>query len=74
MKKYTSTHHLYIKIFIKKIECFSNYIQIHIIANILIEEELNSVIDDICNDKYFEKPYTEIKNHDSIEELKYLQE
>ena len=61
---------LYQKLF----KCFSNYIIIHIIPNILKEEDIDKVIDEICNDKDFEKSDTEIETYDSIEESKYPQE
>ena len=53
---------------------FSNYIPIHIIPNILIEEDIDVVIKEIVNNKDFEKSVTEIETNESIEELKYPQE
>ena len=41
--------------------CFSNYIPIHIFPNILKEEDIDIVIDEIVNNKYFENSDTEIK-------------
>ena len=38
----------------KLIKCFSNYIPIHIIPNILNEEDIDIVIDEIVNDKDFQ--------------------
>ena len=35
----------------KVIECFSNYIPIHIIPNILIEDDIDVVIEEITNNK-----------------------
>ena len=58
----------------KLIECFSNYKPIHIIPNILNEEDIDVVIDEIVNSKDFEKSDTEIETYESIEELKFPQE
>ena len=58
----------------KLIKCFSNYIQIHIIPNILNEKNIDIVIDEIVNNKDFEKSDTAIETHESIEELKLPQE
>ena len=55
------------------IKCFSNYIPIHIISNILNEENIDIVIEEIVN-KDFEKSNTEIDTYDNIEELRYPQE
>ena len=54
--------------------CFSNYIPIHIIPKILTEEDLDLVIEEIVNNKDFEKSNTEIETYESIEELKFPQE
>ena len=62
--------HLYRKIF----KCFSNYIKIQIIPNILNEKDIDVVIDEIVNNKVFEKPDTEIETYESIEKLKVLQD
>ena len=58
----------------KLIECFINFIPIHIIANILNEEDIDTVIDEISNNKDFEKSDTEIETNESIEELKFPQD
>ena len=58
----------------KPINCFSNYIAIHIIPNILNEENTDVVIEKIVYNKDFEKSDTEIEAYESIEELKFLQE
>ena len=58
----------------KLLKCFSNYIPIHIIPNILNEEDIDIVIDEIVNHKDFEKSDTEIETYESIEELKFPQE
>ena len=72
--KYTFTHQVYFKIFIKLIKCFSNYKSIHIIPNILNEEDIDLIFEDIVNDKDFEKLETEVETSESIEEIKYPQE
>ena len=56
------------------INCFSNYIPIHIIPNILNDEDVDIVIEEIVNNKDFEKSNTEIETYDKTEELKYPQE
>ena len=40
------------------IKCFSNYIPIHIIPNFLNEEDFDEVIEEIVNNKDFEKSST----------------
>ena len=57
----------------KLIKCFSNYIPIHIISNILNEEDLDR-LDEIGNNKDFEKSNTEIETKESIEALKFPQD
>ena len=56
------------------IKCFSNYIPIHLIPNILNEEDIDVVIEEIVNNKDFEKSDIEKETFDSLEELKYPQE
>ena len=64
----TSLHQeLYQKLF----KCFSIYIPIHKIPNILNEEDIDIVIDEVVNNKDFEKSDTEIETY---EELKFPQE
>ena len=58
----------------KIIKCFSNYIPINIIPNILNEEDIDIVIEDVVNSKDFEKSDTEIETYESIEELNFPQE
>ena len=45
----------------KFIKCFSSYIPINIIPNILNEEDIDIVIEEIVNNKDFEKSNTKIK-------------
>ena len=56
---YSPSHHhdLYQKLF----KCFSNFIPIHIIPNILNEEDIDVVIEEIVNNKDFEKSDTKQK-------------
>ena len=58
----------------KLIKCFSNFIPIHIIPNILNEEDIDIVIEEIVNNKDFQKSDTEIETYECIEELKFPQE
>ena len=58
----------------KIIKYFNKYIPIHIIPNILNEEDIDIVIEEIVNDKDFGKSDTEIETYESIEELKLPQE
>ena len=57
----------------KLIKCFSNCIPIHIFPNILNEDDIDIVIEEIVDDKEFEKSHTEIEIYESIEELKFPQ-
>ena len=56
------------------IKCFSNYIPIEIIPNILNETDIDVVIDELVNNEDFEKSDCEIETFESIEDLKYPQE
>ena len=58
----------------KSIKCFSNYIPIHRIPNILNEEDIDIVIDEIVINKDFDKSDTEVETFDSIEEFKFPQD
>ena len=73
-KIYTYSACLHQDICHKLIKCFSIYIPIHIIPNILDEEGIDVVIEEIVNNKDFQKSDTEIETFESIEELKYPQE
>ena len=75
MIKYTSIHQVFIKILYQKLfNCFSNYIPLHIIPNILIEEDIDVVIEEILNNKDFQESNTEIETYKSIEDLKFPQD
>ena len=73
-KIYISSRSLHQYLYQKLIKCFSNYIPIHIIPNILNEEDIDLVIEEIVNNKDFEKSDTEIETYESIEDLKFPQE
>ena len=73
-KIYIYSSSLHQDLYQKLIKCFSNYIPIHIIPNILNEEDIDVVIEELVNKKNFEKSDTEIQTYESIEELKFPQE
>ena len=52
---------------------FSNYIPINIIPNILNEEDIDIVIEEIVDNKDFQKPKTEIETFDNIKERRFPQ-
>ena len=55
-------------------KCFSNFIPLHIIPNILNGEDIDVVIEEIVNYKNFEKSVTEVETFNNIEDLKFLQD
>ena len=73
-KIYIFSPSLHQDLYQKLIKCFSNYIPIQIIPNILNEEGLDRVIDEIVNKKDFEKSNCEIETQESIQDLKFPQE
>ena len=73
-KNYIYSPSLHQDLYQNLIKCFSNYIPIHIIPNILNEEDIDIVIGEIVNNKDFEKSDTEVETYESIEELKFPQE
>ena len=73
-KIYIYSPSLHQDLYQKLLECFSNYIPFHIIPNILKENDIDIVIDEIVNNKNFEKSGTEIETFESIEELKFPQD
>ena len=74
VKIYIYSPSLHQDLYQKLIKCLSIYIPIHIIPNILNEEDIHIVIEEIINNKDFEKSDTEIETYELIEELKYQQE
>ena len=73
-KMYIYSTSLHQDLYQKLIKCFDNYIPIHIIPNILNENDIDFVVEEIVNNKDFQKCNTEIETFDNIEELKFPQE
>ena len=73
-KIYIYSPSLHQDIYQKLNKCFSNYTPIHIFKNVLNEEDIDVVIEEIVNNKDFQKSDTEIETYESIEELKLPQE
>ena len=73
-KIYIYSPSLHQDLYQKLIKCFSNYIPINIIPNILNDEDIDIVIEEVINNKDFQKSDIEIETFDNIEELKYPQE
>ena len=61
-KTYIYSPSLHQDLYQKLNKCSSNYIPIHINPNILNEEDIDVVIEDIVNNKDFEKSDTEIQH------------
>ena len=73
-KIYIYSPSLHQDLYQKLIKCFSNHIPIHIIPNTLNEEDSDLVIEEVINNKDFQKSDTEIETFESIEDLKFPQE
>ena len=73
-KIYIYSPSLHQDLYQKLIKCFTNYIPIHIIPNILNEEDIDIVIEEIVHNIDFEKSDTKIETYESIEELKITQD
>ena len=73
-KIYVYSPSLHQELYQKLIKCFTNYIPIHIIPNILNEEDIDIVFEEIVKNKDFEKSNIEIETFNNIEELRYPQE
>ena len=73
-KIYIFSPSLHQDLYQKLIKCYSNYIPIHTILNILNEPDTDIVIEELVNNKDFEKSDTEIETYESLEELKFPQE
>ena len=56
------------------IKCFSIYIPINITLSNLNEKDIDVVIDEIVNDKNFEKIDTEMETYARLDESKFLKE
>ena len=73
-KRYIYSPSLHQDLYQKLIKCFSNYIPIHKIPNILNDEDIDIVIEEVINNKDFEKSDCEIETFDNIEDLKFPQD
>ena len=73
-KIYIYSPSLYQHLYQKLNKCFSNYIPIHIILNILNEGDIDIVNDEIVVNKDFEVSDIEIETFDSMKELNCPQE
>ena len=73
-KIYIYSPSLHQDLYQKLIKCFSNHIPIHIIPNILNEADIDIVIEEVINNKDFQKSDIEIETFDNIEELKFPQD
>ena len=67
-KIYIYSPSLHQDLYQKLFKCFSNYIPIHIIENILNEADIDKVIEEIVNKKDFQKSDTEMETFDEIED------
>ena len=74
-KIYIYSPSLHQDLYQKLIKCFCYYyIPIHIIPNILKEEDIDVIIEEVINNKDFEKLNIETETFESIGDLKYPQE
>ena len=73
-KIYIYSPSLHQDLYQKITKCFSNYIPIHIIPNILNETDIDIVFNELVNNKDFQKSDIEIETYESIEQLKFPQE
>ena len=73
-KTYTNSPSLHQDLYQKIIKCFSKNIPIHIIPNILNEEDTDVVTDEIVNDQDFQESGTKKETYESKEDLKFPQE
>ena len=70
-KIYIYSPSLHQDLYQKLIKCFSNFVTIHIIPKILNEEDIDIVIEEINNNKDFQKSDTEIETYESIGNLNF---
>ena len=73
-KIYIYSTSLHQNLYQKLIKCFTKYIPIHKIPNILNEEDIDVVIEEVIKNEDFQKSDTEIETFDNIAEMKYPQE
>ena len=69
-KTYIYSPSLYQNFFKEIFKCITDYIPIHIIPNILNEEDIDIVIEEIFNNKDFNKSDIEIETFEGRQELK----
>ena len=65
-KTYIYSPSLHQDLYKRLIKCFTNYIPIHIIPKILNEEDIYLIIEEIINNKDFEKSDIEIETYDNL--------
>ena len=73
-KIYIYSPSLHQDLYQKLIKCFTIYLPINILPNILNEEDIDVVIEEIVNNKDFEKSDCEMETYESMDELKHPQE
>ena len=73
-KVYIYSPSLYQNLYQNLIKSFNKYIPIHIISNIFNEEYIDLVIEELVNNKDFQKSDNEIETFDSIEEIRFPQD
>ena len=73
-KIYIHSPKLHQDLYQKLIKCFGNFVPMHIIPSILNEDDIDIVIEEIVNNKDFEKSDIDLETYESIEQLKFPQE
>ena len=73
-KIYIFSPSIHQELYQRLIKCFSNYIPINIIPNILNEEDIDLLIVELVYNKDFEKSDIEIESFDNIQEMKFPQD
>ena len=73
-KIYIYSRSLHRDLYQKLIKFFSKYIPIHTLPNLSNEEDIDIIIEELVNNKDFEKSDTEIETYESTEELRFPQD
>ena len=73
-KIYIYSPSLHQNLYRKLIKCFTNYLTIHKIPNILNEKNYDIVIEEIVTNKDFQKSDRGIETYESVEDLKFPRE
>ena len=73
-KIYIYSPSLHQDLYQRLIKCFTNYIPINIIPNILNEDDIDILLNELVNNKDFEKSDIKIETYDNIEELRFPQD